>query len=66
MAITVQTLDQAIAEAQRFLTAANQLKAKGATYPLRQPVYDSGPMPAQVKRASMDLSRSLSKLRAGE
>jgi len=56
---------EAIAEAERFIKAAKKVKDKkvtnicGDTYS----IIETGAIPAACKRASMDLTRSLAKMR---
>jgi len=64
MSITVDKLNAAIQEAERFILAAEIVREvsginRGTS------TYDSGKHTAAVKRASMDLSRALSDLRRG-
>ena len=62
MAITVDQLDYAISEANRFLKLAKKMeKNPKAIHP--EEVYPAGKLPAAVKRASMDLTRALAELR---
>lgn len=58
--ITKPALDVAIAEAKRFLEKSNELRNDG-TYDYGHYAY--GKQTAAVKRASMDLSRALVKVR---
>jgi len=61
MNITMKTLDKAIAEAHRFLEAAEVVKRAAGTeeYMKGNPWYLGGHCCAAVKRASMDLTRAL-------
>ena len=62
--INETTLEDAIAEAQRFLQRAETLQVlmrHGASYP-----HNDQAQGAAVKRASMDLTRALAKLRSRE
>jgi hypothetical protein len=66
MAIQRQTLRFAVSEAQRFLNAASKLEAAAVWYK------DAGRgwptrcrQAADVRRASMDLTRALADLRSG-
>jgi hypothetical protein len=74
MAIQVKDLDRAIEEAKQFLESARVLQAIGEVYPIKgarphftnNPVYIGGPLPARVKRMSMELSHTLAALRKGD
>ena len=62
--ITETTLEDAIAEAHRFLQRAETLQVlmqNGVSYPHNDQAHG-----AAVKRASMDLTRALAKLRSRE
>lgn len=63
----VKTLDKAVAEAKRFLEAADAVKrcAGSTEYTKGDPYYDYGQYCAAAKRASMDLSRALVSVRRG-
>ena len=67
MSIRVKTLADAVAEAKRFIEAAAIVeRAAGVNeYSKGDPWYEGGQYCAAVKRASMDLSRSLAGLRRG-
>ena len=60
-----KTLEIAIAEAKRFLTAASVVKrcAGSTEFTKGDPYYCGGQHCAAAKRASMDLSRALADLR---
>ena len=62
MAVTIATLSEAINEAERFLVKARN--AQALLYAIK-PKYHGSPSKrnAAVKRASMDLTRSLADLR---
>lgn len=71
MAIRVSTLDRAIAEAEVFLSAARTLREHGSIHEPPNATrsecsYDGGRLPAHVKRSSMELTNTLSRLRQGE
>ena len=62
--INENTLEDAIVEAKRFLQRAEMLKeliVNGVSYPHNDQAHG-----AAVKRASMDLTRALAKLRSRE
>jgi hypothetical protein len=63
--IYVKDLDLAIDEAKRFLKVAGELKSDRNTIIDRSNggVYAYGKLPAAVKRASLDLSNALVRLR---
>ncbi len=67
MSIRVKNLDKAVAEAKRFLAAADVVKrcAGSDEYIKGDPFYFGGQHCAAVKRASMDLSRALADVRRG-
>jgi hypothetical protein len=67
MSVRVNALDKSIAEAKRFLEAADDLKlSAGIDYhSTTDPRYEGGRYCAAVKRASMDLLKSLAALRHG-
>lgn len=73
MSIRIKTLDAAIAEAKRFIEAADVAKrCQGHSYVTlntekgkADPWLDGGQYCAAVKRASMDLSRALAGVRRG-
>lgn len=58
--INPSTLDAAIAEAKRFIGAAEQLKVANVTHHWTNPKENGA-----CKRASMDLTRKLADLRQG-
>ena len=60
MAITVDRLEYAISEAERFLKLAKNMEN---SYLATRGKYETGKLPAAVKRASMDLTRALAELR---
>lgn len=62
-----QLYNEAIAEAKRFLKAAERLEKNGLMGEVgRYGYYAQGKETAALKRASMDLSRALSSLRRNE
>lgn len=63
----VKTLDKAVAEAKRFLEAAEMVKrmAGWTEYTKGDPWYGAGQYCAAAKRASMDLSKALVDVRRG-
>lgn len=67
MSVRVKTMEKAIAEAKRFLAAADVVKrcAGRTEYTKGDPLYCSGQHCATAKRASMDLSRALADVRRG-
>lgn len=67
MSIRVKTLEKAVAEAERFLEAAEVVKrvAGRTEYIKGDPWYHNGQYCATAKRASMDLSRALADVRRG-
>jgi hypothetical protein len=67
MSIRVKTLEKAVAEAKRFLEAADVVKrcAGSTEYRKGDPWYCGGQYCATAKRASMDLSRALADVRRG-
>ena len=67
MSIRVKTLEKAVAEAKRFLEAAEVVKrvAGRTEYVKGDPWYCGGQYCAAAKRASMDLSRALADVRRG-
>lgn len=65
MALRVKTLKEAIDEAERFLRVARQLDSTGRNV-MFSGEHDWGQESASVKRASLDLTRTLAKLRKGE
>jgi hypothetical protein len=66
MSVKAKTLDKAIAEAERFLAAAEIVKrSAGTTEYTTDKWYEGGQHCAAVKRASMDLSKALAALRNG-
>lgn len=66
----VKYLEECIAEAERFLKKAKRLNKLGGTkkvYSTGEDVmFDDGGMVASVKRASIDLTKSLSQLRKSD
>lgn len=54
-----ESLKAAVAEAKRFIQIAKEIKVEGSSYRY----ITGGKESAAVKRASMDLSRALSKMR---
>lgn len=67
MATKIKTLDIAIAEAERFLSAAKSFRKGSQQYgDTKNPWLEGGALAAYTKRASMDLSRALAKIRAGD
>ena len=65
MSISVNTLDRAIAEAKRFLEAAAEVKRSARSYPTTSGrIYEGGSACAAAKRASMDLSKILARVRS--
>lgn len=67
MSIRVKTLEKAVAEAKRFLEAAEVVKrvAERTEYIKGNPWYCGGQYCAMAKRASMDLSRARADVRRG-
>ncbi len=70
MSIRVKTLKAAVAEAKRFIEAAEVVEraAGHSTYSNsngKDPWYNGGSLCAAAKRASMDLSRALAGVRRG-
>jgi hypothetical protein len=67
MSVRVNALDKAIAEAGRFLEAAEAVKRSAgiSSYIKDDPEYEGGLYCAAVKRASMDLSKALAAVRHG-
>ena len=67
MSVRVKTLEKAVAEAKRFLAAADVVKrcAGSNEYTKGDPWYCSGQYCAAAKRASMDLSKALVDVRRG-
>lgn len=61
--MNMRDLEIAIAEAERFLSAANDLKKTGSVSPHVKGHIYGGVLPAYVRRASMDLTRALAALR---
>jgi hypothetical protein len=59
------TLKQAVAEAKRFISAAEKCKFSQSQYNKSIFYPQSGKETAAAKRASMDLTRKLADLRAG-
>lgn len=60
----VKTLDIAIAEAERFLSAAKSLREQAKTFgDPKNPWVEGGILAGAAKRASMDLSRALANIR---
>lgn len=64
MSVKAKTLDKAIAEAERFLAAAEIVKRSAGTteYTTGDKWYEGGQHCAAVKRASMDLSKALAQV----
>lgn len=65
MSIRMKTLDTAIAEAKRFLEAADVAKRCAGYNHGNDAWLNGGQYCAAVKRASMDLSRALAGVRRG-
>lgn len=67
MSIRVKTLDKAVAEAKRFIAAAEVAKRMAGTteYTKGDPWYCGGQYCATAKRASMDLAKALVDVRHG-
>ena len=67
MSLRVKTLNKAVAEAKRFIEAAEVVKCAAGSqeYIKGDPWYDGGQYCAAAKRASMDLSRVLADVRRG-
>lgn len=69
MSIRVKTLKQAVAEARRFIEAAEVVEraAGHSTFSrgINDPWYNGGSLCAAAKRSSMDLSRALAGVRRG-
>lgn len=67
MSIRVKTLKDAVAEAKRFIAAAEIVErcAGSSGHSENDPWYNGGQYCAAVKRASMDLSRALAGVRRG-
>lgn len=67
MSIRVKTLKAAVADAKRFIEAAEiaERAAGRSEYTKGDPWYEGGQYCAAVKRASMDLSRTLAGVRRG-
>lgn len=67
MATKVKTLDIAIAEAERFLSAAKAFRNGARQYgDPKNPLLEGGALSAYTKRLSMDLSSALAKIRVGD
>lgn len=67
MANKVKTIDIAIAEAERFLSAAKAYRKEAGRHgPESNPRLEGGQLAAYTKRASMDLSRALARVRKGD
>lgn len=68
MSLRARTLEKAVAEARRFLEAADTVKrcAETAEYTNGDQRYYGGQHCAAAKRASMDLSRALADVRRGD
>lgn len=62
MSLNPVQLQATVEEAERFLARVNDLQDHGVINPYHAD-YEGGPLCAAVKRASLDLTRSLSKLR---
>jgi hypothetical protein len=67
MSIRVKTLKAAVENAKRFIQAAEVLNMVGGRreYTKGDPRYEGGHNCAAVKRASMDLTKSLAGVRRG-
>ena len=66
MAISSDTLSEAVDAARRFLAAADKLRRYGGITTIGAPensFYEGGKFAASVKRSSLDLSRALSEMR---
>lgn len=67
MSIRTDVLDEAIAEAKRFIEAAERVRKSAGKldYGPGRAWYEGGAHCAAAKRASMDLSRKLTEVRRG-
>lgn len=68
MSIRVKTLAAAVEDAKRFIEAATiaERMAEKKKFPKDDPWYEGGQYCAAAKRASMNLTRSLARLRRPE
>ena len=67
MSIRVEALKDSISEAKRFIAIAESALALGRqhSYVKGDPYLDGGQYCATVKRASMDVTRAMAKVRRG-
>lgn len=61
--IYFDNIEEAADNARRFLRCVNEAKAMGRSEFNGRPILDGGSAAAAIKRASMDLTRSLAKVR---